>query len=319
MVPKTYLQDVIVVGELNVDIILNKIENFPEIGKEILADEMIVTLGSSSAIFASNLSTLGTKVGFIGKIGCDNFSYTVMDSLNSKGVDSSQIIKSPNENTGATIVLNYGQDRAMVTYPGAMAELMVEEIDFDFVAKYKHLHLSSPFLQPKLKVDIVRLFRKAKELGLSTSLDPQWDPTEKWDIQLDELLPYVDVFLPNIKEIKALTKTNTLEDALAHIKPFGKCTVVKNGKHGVVCQIVDELIIQPAFLNNQVVDCIGAGDTFNSGFISKYIQKAPISECLEFGALTGAINTTMAGGTAAFDSIEKVKKIARTKFGFEID
>lgn len=319
MNPKIETQDVVVVGELNVDIILNTIDGFPEMGKEILAAGMIVTLGSSSAIFASNLSTLGSKVGFIGKIGCDNFSNTVMHSLNSKNIDTSQIIKSPTENTGATIVLNYDQDRAMVTYPGAMAELALDEIDFDFVAQYKHLHLSSPFLQPKLKADIVRLFRRAKEMGLTTSLDPQWDPSEKWEMHLDELLHYVDVFLPNIKEIMALTGTSKLEDALARVKPFGKCTVVKNGENGVVCQIADELIIQPAFLNNQVVDCIGAGDSFNSGFISKYIQKAPISECLEFGALTGAINTTMAGGTAAFESIEKVKKTARTKFGLEIE
>jgi sugar/nucleoside kinase (ribokinase family) len=312
------LMDVIVVGELNVDIILNKIEGFPEIGKEILTDEMIVTLGSSSAIFASNLSTLGANVGFIGKIGCDNFSNTVMDSLNSKNIDTSQIIKSKVYNTGATIVLNYDQDRAMVTYPGAMAELTVDEVDFDFMAQYKHLHLSSPFLQPKLKDGIIRLFQKAKELGLTTSLDPQWDPSEKWEIDLDELLPYVDVFLPNIKEILALTRTNTLGNALAMVKPFGKCTVVKNGEHGVVCQIIDELIIQPAFLNNQVVDCIGAGDTFNSGFISKYIQKATIPECLEFGALTGAINTTMSGGIGAFESIEEVKKTAWTRFGFEM-
>lgn len=319
MNPNIRLQDVIVIGELNVDIILNRIESFPVIGKEILADEMIVTLGSSSAIFASNLSTLGAKVGFIGKIGCDSFSKTVMDSLNSKNVDTSRIIKSPTENTGATIVLNYDQDRAMVTYQGAMAELVVDDVDFEFVAQFKHLHLSSPFLQPKLKDGIIGLFRKAKELGLTTSLDPQWDPSENWDINLDELLPHVDVFLPNIKEIMALTGTNTLEDALSRVKPFGNCTVIKNGEQGVVCQIGEELIAQPAFVNSQVVDCIGAGDTFNSGFIFKYIQNAPIAECLEFGALTGAINTTMAGGTAAFENIEKVKKIARTKFGFEIE
>ena len=64
--------DVIVVGELNVDIILNDIDSFPEIGKEKLAGKMDTTLGSSSAILASNLSSLGAKVAFIGKIGQDS-------------------------------------------------------------------------------------------------------------------------------------------------------------------------------------------------------------------------------------------------------
>ena len=61
--------DVIVVGELNVDLIMNQLHSFPETGKEKLAEKMLLTLGSSSAIFASNLAALGMKVSFVGKIG----------------------------------------------------------------------------------------------------------------------------------------------------------------------------------------------------------------------------------------------------------
>ena len=86
--------DVIVVGELNIDIIMNGINRFPEIGKEILAESLDVTLGSSSAIFASNLSSLGSRVSFLGKIGKDEFALTVLNSLQSKGVDTSNIIQS---------------------------------------------------------------------------------------------------------------------------------------------------------------------------------------------------------------------------------
>ncbi|MCK5371658.1 MAG: carbohydrate kinase family protein, partial [Cyclobacteriaceae bacterium] len=85
--------DVIVVGELNVDIILNNIDSFPEIGKEKLAGKMDTTLGSSSAIFASNLSSLGARVAFIGKIGQDQNGEIVLNSLQKKGVDASMIIR----------------------------------------------------------------------------------------------------------------------------------------------------------------------------------------------------------------------------------
>ena len=84
--------DVIVVGELNVDLILNQIESFPEVGKEKLADNMTLTLGSSSAIFASNLSALGMRVSFIGKTGNDIFGRFCKDQLNEKGVDTSMLI-----------------------------------------------------------------------------------------------------------------------------------------------------------------------------------------------------------------------------------
>ena len=115
--------DVIVVGELNVDLILNQIDKFPVIGKEVLATQMTLTLGSSSAIFASNLKTLGTAVTYIGKLGNDNFGDHIISGLKNKGVDTSKIIISPHYNTGATIVLNFQEDRAMVTYPGAMSYL----------------------------------------------------------------------------------------------------------------------------------------------------------------------------------------------------
>ncbi len=80
------LYDVLVVGELNVDLIMNKIERFPEMGKEILAQQMTLTLGSSSAIFASNISSLGARVAFIGKIGKDKFGEVVTESLQKKNV-----------------------------------------------------------------------------------------------------------------------------------------------------------------------------------------------------------------------------------------
>ena len=125
--------DVVVIGELNVDIILNHISQFPEIGKEILAENLTVTLGSSSAILASNLSTLGTSVAFIGKIGNDSFGNVVLESLKSKGVNISNVIKSEVYNTGATIVLNYEQDRAMITYPGAMNDFCSDDFDMEFL------------------------------------------------------------------------------------------------------------------------------------------------------------------------------------------
>ena len=193
--------DVIVIGELNVDIILNGIESLPVVGKEIMANSMSVTLGSSSAIFASNLSALGTRVAFIGKIGHDNFAEVVLSSLERKNVDTSHIIKSDSLSTGATIVLNYDQDRANVTYPGAMNDLNINDIDFGFLSEARHMHFANCFMQPGIRKDLTTLFRKAKELGLTTSFDPQWDPEEKWVLPLEELLPYVDIFLPNINRV----------------------------------------------------------------------------------------------------------------------
>ncbi|MBU0476242.1 MAG: carbohydrate kinase family protein [Bacteroidetes bacterium] len=308
-----------VVGELNVDLILNKIDSFPEMGKEKIAQKMDLVLGSSSAIFASNLSSLKVKVGFIGKIGNDSFGKICIDSLQKKGVDTSLIVTDKILKTGATIVLNYDNNRAMVTHPGAMENLTTYDITEEVIKDAKHLHLSSPFLQPGIKNSLVDIFKKAKSYGLTTSLDTQWDPNEQWDLNLEELLPFVDVFLPNKEELLLLTAEKSIEKALDKIEKYSNTVIVKMGINGSLSMTNGKRKKVDPFLNNDVVDAIGAGDSFNAGFISKYIQGNSIIVCQTFGNIIGAINTTASGGTSAFDSIEKIKIVAKEKYGYEIN
>jgi len=311
--------DVIIVGELNVDLIMNNIEGTPEVGKEVFSRDMTLTLGSSSAIFANNLSVLGTNVSFIGRIGNDNFGDLVVSSLKKSGVDILNLIDTPDNYTGITVAMSYGDDRAMVTYPGAMSDLKVTDISDERLNEAKHLHVSSIFLQEGLLPDVHILFRRAKSLGLTTSLDPQWDPSENWDVDLEALLPYVDVFLPNESELMAMTKTKSIEEGVNIILSFANDVVVKQGVSGVSLFSKDARMDVSAFLNNDVVDAIGAGDSFNSGFINAFINGKAMKKCLENGAITGAINTTASGGTAAFESKEKVKQLAETKFNYKLD
>ena len=311
--------DVLVVGELNVDIILNGIASLPSIGAEILANEMAVTLGSSSAIFASNISTLGVSTAFLGKIGKDDFGNSVLEALQKKKVGTEAIILSSDKKTGATIVLNYDDDRAMVTYPGAMEDLVVSEVEDRHLESARHLHVSSVFLQPKIQKEVVKLFSKAKKKGMTTSLDIQWDPAEKWDIDFEKLLPFVDIFLPNVQELLAITKKKRIDEAIDMLKPFSNTIAIKMGKEGS-WGIKDEVSIRYApFLNDSIVDAIGAGDSFNAGFIRAFIQGKTLKECLRFGNICGAVNTTAAGGTGAFNSLEEIRKIAKDQFLFNID
>ncbi len=310
--------DVLVVGELNVDLILNSIDSFPEMGKEKLAKSMNLTLGSSSAIFASNLSSLGSKVSFLGKIGDDQFGVLVNDSLVNKGVNTDYLIRSKEWNTGATIVLNFDEDRAMVTYPGAMEHLTINDIPDESLRLSKHMHFSSYFLQSGMQSGIVDLFKKAKEFGLTTSLDIQWDPNEKWDFDYRKVLPFVDVFLPNEQELLFLTKEKSVDDAVKKLENTAKHITVKLGSKGSLLVTEGKSIFKESYLNKNVVDAIGAGDSFNAGFIFKFINDFPLEECQDFGNLTGAINTTAAGGTTAFTNYDDILKIGKERFGYKI-
>lgn len=317
---KKYRFDVLAIGELNVDLILNHIDGLPVIGRERYAGSMALTLGSSTAIFAANLASLGSKVGFLGKIGNDTFGELVKESLIEKGIDTSLIIVEDGISTGATIILNFDEDRAMVTYPGAMDYLTSDDVRDEYLMLAQHIHFSSLFYQPGIRHNIHLIFKRAKELGLTTSLDPQWDPSEKWDFDYQNILPWVDVFLPNETELLHLTGVQKINDALEKLAPFAKNIIVKRGNKGAILRSeTGEIFEMPAYLNTSVVDAIGAGDSFNAGFIFRFLKGESLQNCLDFGNLTGALNTTATGGTGAFMSKEHIRYTAKNKFNISID
>jgi sugar/nucleoside kinase (ribokinase family) len=308
--------DVVVAGELNVDLILNKLNMLPTLGKEILARDMTFTLGSSAAIFACNLSTLGAAVTFSGKIGNDPFGHKILAELAAKNVDTSGILFSDTAATGISIAFNHEQDRAMITYPGAMEEFCATDIPDTVLNSAAHLHVSSVFLQPALKPGLRQLFLRAKKLGLTTSLDPQWDPCEQWDLDLPALLPYVDIFLPNMAELRSFTGETTIQSSIHAISSYANIIAVKHGEAGAYIWDGLSLFHQPSFPQTDIADCIGAGDSFNAGFISQFIRQRSLRQCAVYAALAGAVNTTAAGGTTAFHSFDSFRTIASQKFNY---
>ncbi|GAB3646643.1 hypothetical protein GCM10028791_07210 [Echinicola sediminis] len=311
-------KDLLVVGELNIDLILNQIQGFPEVGEEKVAKKMDVTLGSSSAIFASNIATLGVETAFCGKVGNDDFGQFVCEVLKGKKVDTTHISLSKDHKTGLTVVMNYDQDRANVTYCGAMEDLSIDDIPWGEASAYRHFHLSNYFLQKGIQKDIAQIFKKAKEAGMTTSLDLQVDPDNKWDFDYKSCLPYVDIFLPNEAELLALTGKDRVEEGLALLSEYANTIALKMGIKGGLVYQKGKVTKAAPFVNEQFVDAIGAGDSFNAGFICKFLEGKDWEECLRFANLTGALNTTAAGGTGAFDSLQGLKNRAQTILKQEI-
>lgn len=312
--------DVVALGELNVDIILNGIDGFPEMGKEKFARSMNVTLGSSTAIFAANIACLGARTAFAGMVGKDSFGDLVCSSLEAKGVDTSFLIKSPEYSTGATVVMSYNEDRANLTFQGAMDHMGFGHIDPALFGMTRHIHISSIFMQSALKASLDKVFAAAHAAGVTISMDTQWDPAEKWDFDYRKILPEVDVFMPNETELRAIIGTDDFDEAVSAIQPYlRQAAVVKCGSRGSVLVLKDGTVsrMEP-FLNKSVVDTVGAGDSFNAGFIYGYVNGMELSACQRLGNLTGAVNTTAAGGTGAFVSKDAVAETARDVFGAKL-
>jgi sugar/nucleoside kinase (ribokinase family) len=291
--------DCIVAGDVNVDLLIEGVTQL-EIDKEKLATRMDLVLGGSSGITAFNLARLGTRVGIVSVIGKDSFGQFVEERLGAAGVQMEALRRHATEKTGITIWHSKNQKRAAVTYPGTIAMLRAKDISDDYLRGARHLHIGHYFLLTELHKDAARLFRKAKQLGLTTSVDCNYDPTEHWDSGIRDVLRYTDIFFPNEDESRFLTGKKSASGAARELGKLAGTVVVKLGVRGALVYGRGESFRVRA-VKARVVDTTGAGDSFDAGFLSRFLRGGSLRECARAGASAGARCVTRVGGTAAFE------------------
>ena len=291
--------DISIAGEINLDLILYGLPALMPTERELLASGLSMTLGSSSAILAHNLATLGSKVGFVTKVGDDAFGEIALQRLGESGVDLSRVVRGKEVGSGLTVILPHDSQRHILTYLGTISELRFEDLDLDYLASARHFHMSSIFLHRAMSELIPELFRLMKSQGLSTSLDTNDDPDDRWQSPLHETLPFVDVLFPNEREAKKIANVDSLDDAILHLSEHVPLLVVKLGDRGAMAVKAGKRVsCAPVKVN--VVDLIGAGDSFDAGFLHQYLRGADLETCLAYGNFAGAFSTTRSGGTEAF-------------------
>lgn len=296
--------DILVVGELNVDLILtgNVTPGFGQAEK--LVDDATLTLGSSSAIFACGAARLGLKVAFIGKVGDDDFGRVVLRSLQARGIDTTGVVIDPAIKTGLSVILSRPDDRAILTYSGSIAALRYAEIDQTMLTRARHLHLGSYFLLDALRPDVPALFAQARKQGLTTSLDTNYDPQEEWNDGLFDVLPHTSVFMPNQTELLAISRESDPVAALKKLADLGPVVAVKQGPEGGMAQSAEK-VVRAGSIPVEVVDTTGAGDSFDAGFVYGYLAGWELQRALQFGCVCGALSTRSAGGTGAQATLEE--------------
>jgi len=303
--------DVTIAGELNLDLILYGLPEQLPPERELLADRMMLTLGSSSAIVAHNLAALGSRVGFQSRIGDDPLGHIALERLEYGGVDVSLVRRVASATTtGLTVILHHQAWRNILTYSGTIAELTWDDLDLDYLGDSRHFHFSSYYLQKSLRPRVAELFRHLKSKGLTTSLDTNDDPDDRWEGGLDEVLRHVDVFLPNQREAARAGGTDDLEAAILKLSGLVPLVVVKLGRQGALAQRGMERVVSPS-REVVAVDTVGAGDSFNAGFLHEYVRGSDLETCLASGNLAGALSTTRPGGTEAFRDREQRERFLR--------
>jgi sugar/nucleoside kinase (ribokinase family) len=296
MIDKTF--DLVVVGEINPDLILrgDVTPVFGQVEKIVQAADL--SIGSSSVIFACGAVRLGLRVAFIGKIGKDEFGRYMRQAMEKRGIDTQGVVEDGQIHTGLSVILSTGSDRAILTYPGTMARLRMDEIPVEVVKQARHLHLGSYYLLDDLRPDIPALFNLAHTAGLTTSLDTNYDPTEKWPKDIEAVLQETDIFLPNEVECCRIAGMSDYANAFSALSHKVRILAVKQGARGASLGTENQ-VFHADPIPVEVVDTVGAGDSFDAGFIYGYLNEWALPRALRLAAVCGALSTIGIGGTSA--------------------
>jgi sugar/nucleoside kinase (ribokinase family) len=297
--------DLLVLGDANPDLVLTGAVE-PAFGQaERLVEGARLTVGGSGAIVAAGAARLGLRVGFCGVVGDDHFGRFLSAELERRGVDVGGLVVDETGPTGVTVVLARPNDRAILTHAGTIADLRTELIDPARLERARHVHVSSYFLQERLTPELPALFERFRAHGTTTSVDPNWDPAERWDGGLRDLLGQIDVFLPNETEATRIADLPELDDAVLALAERAGIVVAKAGAEAAVAAHGERLVrARPPTVD--ALDTTGSGDAFDAGYLASMLAGDPVERSLAIANACGALSTRAVGGVDAQPTMDEV-------------
>ena len=293
------LFDIITVADACADMVVDLGDVLPQFGQvEQWVPDYMLEMGGSGCIFACQAAKLGLRVAILGRVGADPLGQLVRDRLAGAGVDTRYLWADPALKTGLTVHLGRaGGDRAMLTYGGALNAVYPADLDDAFLRSGRHLHLGAYYLQTNLLPAAPAVLRRAHALGLSVSLDTNWDPAERWEGGLDEALAHADLFFPNEREALAIAGAADLATAVETLGRRVPVLAVKLGREGALVRAGGRSVTVPV-APVEPLDTIGAGDSFDAGFLAGWLAGLPLDRCAALGNACGRANSLQRGGLA---------------------
>ena len=290
--------DVLTIFDICADLVMDLGDTVPEFGqKEKYVESSTIDMGGSTCIFACQCAKLGLNTTGAGVAGDDIFGRLVTDTLSKCGVDISNITTDGDIKTGLGVHLARKGDRSILTYSGSIGAVTAKHITDELLKSARHLHIGSYYLLDGVREELPDILCRAKSFGLTVSLDTNWDPAEKWRLP-DKITSNTDIIFPNENEVLLLTGCADINAAIKVLSEKIPVVAVKLGADGGIVENNGKRIKLPAPDVN-VADTIGAGDSFDAGFIYAYLHGFTIEDCLRSGLYCGSASTEKAGGIAS--------------------
>ena len=296
--------DVIVVGSYSVDLIFTGLAELPQLGKDIVGKDFIMTPGEAY-ISAVSMHRLGLKVGWAADFGNDDFSRFALKCAQEEGLDESLFAIHDRPYRRISVAASFPNDRAFITYydpdpqvPAAISAILKSNARALFIPG---LYFGEFFNVGK---KIIRLKKMHLVMDGNSSTGDITGKTRD-SIAIRKAIKNVDIFLPNAQEARRLTGEQNLKAAIRQLGELCPIVVIKDGSNGSLAYSNNEIIQVPAISINPI-DTTGAGDNFNAGFLHAWLGGQSIETCMKWGNIVGGLSTTTMGGTTRNISPEEV-------------
>ncbi|MGE5553563.1 MAG: carbohydrate kinase family protein [Betaproteobacteria bacterium] len=283
-----------IVGNLEVDLVLGPLGRLPDWGEERVVTYREVRAAGSAGYTALALGHLGHRPLLLGPVGDDPEGQTIRRALTESGLSQRGLVRTP-ESTGLSVTLiREDGERCFVNHLGGLVNYGWSQLE-RFLPELFTLDLvllSGYFLLPALRGEpTARLFTLLREHGVQTALDVG-DAVEGWtDEARTELRPILEVtdwFFPNRNELVALSGIQEIDGACSALLASGVGeVVVKLGPEGALAVGWSGSAQVPAFPVT-VVDTVGAGDSFNAGFLAGWAEGLALEDCLRLASAVAA-------------------------------
>ena len=297
--------DIVVGGDLFIDLIMSGFASWPQPGTEAFARAFHREVGGGAAICGCGLARLGSRAAVFGMVGQDGGDWFAA-RLKRFGVITSRLHFDPVEPTAVTVAISTPGERTFLTYHGPnrrFQEMLAEAATSGGLANVRHLHLN---WAPELDT-AADLFAAIRRQGCSISLDVGWHEDWLTDPRSLALLPLIDIFFPNEVEARRMTGEIDRAKILRRLASEGARRVaLKLGPDGASL-LWDGDILEVRSHPVTVIDTTGAGDCFNAGFLHYWLRGAPPTTCLRAGNFCGAASTEAPGGVNGFPTPEQVE------------
>lgn len=261
--------------------------------------------GGAESNVAIGLSKLGFKVGWISRVGDDEFGKGLVSFIKGEGVDVSQVKTDDTHPTGLYFKEMRTTTEFRVQYyrkGSAASRMRVKDINEAYLKQAKYLHITgiTPALSDNCYEVVMHAVKLAKKHGVTIVFDPNlrknlWSEDKAREVLL-EIISHADIVLPGLDEGEFLYGTRDIGEIGKNIIRAGaSLVVIKNGADGAYYLTEEEMEHVPVSIASEVRDPVGAGDGFCAGFLSGLLDGLTLKESVSRGNLVGSIVVKVEG------------------------